>query len=145
MRLLILLLILLATLPSNIFSQTDDYYFYKGKKINIEINNEMFYVLLSDTTNISDFLQNTGYNIETSKSGVHRYKNQERYWRIVKVSNKTNGEVQPDRIRMWPDENPAIELISPVVGKEHPVAGSEHPAPAGEGVTGSNYSHEQSE
>jgi hypothetical protein len=59
MRVLLLLLTLLAALQEKTFCQTDDYYFYKGKKINIEINNEMFYMLLSDTTSISDFIQRT--------------------------------------------------------------------------------------
>ena len=74
---------LIVLINGSCFSQNDSFYYNKGKKVNIDINEEMFYVLMSDSTDILNFFSNSDFNVKVKKSGFHKYKEENRYWKIV--------------------------------------------------------------
>lgn len=64
------LLIIFMTFLGTCFSQTDNFYYYKGEKINLPINSKMFYIVLSDTLDWASNKLTTKYTVSTCQKGI---------------------------------------------------------------------------
>jgi len=127
MKKTIFILISIIVSSWSCFSQTDNYYFYKGEKITIDVNEKMFYVLLSDSAGLTNYFSNSSFQVTEKKSGIYFDKtNKEikKYWKIVEVTSENVN--QKEAITTWLSKNPSIERICPVIGDKYPVAVSEY-------------------
>mgnify|MGYP001321862623 CR=1 FL=1 len=123
MKRLTLLLTIILFINGQCFCQTDNYYYYKGNKVNIDINNEMFYITSSDSITFSNLNTNLDFQIMEEKGGVLFEKSKKYYWKIIQV--KTKNTDQKHKIKTFLTEKLKIKSIEPVIGNEKPVAVSD--------------------
>lgn len=124
-----IIFILISIIVSNwhCFSQTDNYYFYKDKKIAIDINEKMYYILISDTTDLTNYFANSNFQITEKKHGAYFDKSNnkiKKYWKLIEITSENVN--QKEEITTWLSKNSSLEQICPVVGEKYPIAVSEY-------------------
>lgn len=119
------LLLVLMMIIGTCFSQTDDFYYYKGEKVNLPINNEMFYVVLSDTVDWKPVHLNEEYLLSTYQENTDPSIPEKTYWKIIRVEKKnakTTSLLSPKALF---GHSSKVLFVGPVIGEEYPVAVSE--------------------
>ncbi len=127
MKKTIFILISLIVSSWNCFSQTDNYYYYKNEKITINVNEKMYYILMSDSAGLTNYFSNSSFQVTERKSGTYFDKTNKKikkYWKIIEVISMNAN--QKEEVGTWLSKNPSIERICPVIGDKYPVAVSEY-------------------
>ncbi len=112
----------------SVFSQSiDRYYYYKGERKNININDQL-YCIVTSNENFDFAALSDKYNIEISDTYKNLYKNSiaGRYWRIFKIKkeNFLKEEAINDYLSDINKDSMIIQIY-PIIGSEHPVAVSD--------------------
>jgi len=91
------LLILVASIIANIaiFAQSNDYYWYKEQKKQVEINYNYLYIASSTQSNYISLFNSLNYEIENFKEGeISQGSNDApQYWKILKITNTQLNKV----------------------------------------------------
>lgn len=121
------LFLLLLIYFSPIFCQVDSFYYYKGHKVKIPVNKEMYYVTVSDTSALNEhFSKSAKFGYRDVKS-VRKKAAKNGFGKIIQVNSKVANKAAQKEIYTFLSGNPNIKRICPVVGNnEHPVATSEY-------------------
>lgn len=120
-----MLLIFVIGFLFDCFNQTSTYYYYKGEKVNVAIDEEHYYVVLSDTLDWTSTNLSRQYAFSSTQSGVQSAGNQKEYWKIIQVRKldaKTNGKIRASDLL---DTNPKMKYVGPVLKYDYPLAVSE--------------------
>ena len=113
----IYIVVFLLFLTNICYSQTDNFYFYKGKKVNIDINKELIYVELKNNVNVKNLLSEDKIPIEEFKNGKLKNK----FWKLIKIStDKKLKQYESIKNKLRKDQN--IISISSVIGKKIPIS-----------------------
>jgi len=113
-------LTILILFSFSVFAQSD-YYYFKGKKIKLAINENLFYISSSDSTVFTSTLKNA-YPISKKQSGKSQEKEIIQHWAIMELEgNNMNADVKSLLSKTLQNKY----YIAPVIGKEHPIATSE--------------------
>lgn len=82
-----LILSLLITTIS--FSQS---YYYDGKKIKLEENEEFYYIVFSDTAKLESSNLGKSFSINIKKVGTNVVSNTNRYWKLVEIGDNSKSK-----------------------------------------------------
>jgi thermitase len=101
----------------------DHYYFYKGEKISLDVNENAYYITMSDTSNFKQKCLNSKLSISEIKHGANQEKGGKGYWKIINIKNDT---LSKKARRDWLISNSQIKHVQSVIGDKYPVALSEY-------------------
>jgi hypothetical protein len=101
----------------------DNYYFYRGEKIPIDINEEMYYVTTSDSAGLANYLATSNFQVIEKKKGIYFKNANKKYWKIIEVKSKN---IKPKEVTTWLSSYTFVEQIYPVIGNEYPIAISDY-------------------
>jgi len=109
--------VILICLINTCYSQTDNFYFYKGKKVKIDINKELIYAELSDDINVEKLLFEDKASIKVLKNG----KSKNKFWKLIKISTDQKlKKYESIKNKLRKDKN--IISISSIIGEEVPIS-----------------------
>lgn len=113
-----LILSLLITTIS--FSQS---YYYDGKKIKLEENEEFYYIVFSDTAKLESSNLGKSFSINIKKVGTNVVSNTNRYWKLVEIGDNSKSKSLEAKSKIL--DMPNVLHVQKVIGKENPIAVSE--------------------
>lgn len=122
-KIFISLYVIILLFSSKCLCQIDDYYYYSDKKIQLEINENTYYILLSDTMKFHNMLISRNLAYSQLKTGINYYQNKKYYWKIIEFHKNNRENLYINKLLM---NQSKIEKIEPVIGKKFPVAVSEY-------------------
>ncbi|MBI2722052.1 MAG: S8 family serine peptidase [Bacteroidetes bacterium] len=102
-------------------AQTNDYYWYKGQKIQLEINYNYLFVASKSNINYNTVFNKFNHQVESEKEGVTNSANESepKYWKLLKIKNTQLNKLQnASLVAELKKEN--IDYIGPVVGNQYP-------------------------
>ncbi len=106
------------------FCQIDNFYFYKGEKINLTVDESSYYITYSDSLAVSNLLLNSGFEINSKLSGFKKEKNKGvSFWNVIKLKNENPNRI--NEFKKWVKENSHFNRVEPIIGYDSPIAVSE--------------------
>ncbi len=103
----------------------DNYYYYKGEKVGLDINKDLYCISSTDNTELITFHSEINeYTISTRQDNeIERDKGY--FWRIVNIEDQSSFGKLTLQTRSTHTVNSFLR-ISPVIGTEDPVACTEY-------------------
>lgn len=114
----VVFLVLLLSITAMMSSQS---YYYNGEKIYLEENEELHYVVFSDTNKLENLHKNI--SIDTKYTGSNAVLKPKRYWNLVKIKDNSKSNILETKKKIL--DLPNVLHIQKVIGKENPIAVSE--------------------